>query len=120
MPEPSATVELDPMALLFDGLYLGKPKNFLRTLSRAKSWDVMHEVFRRARSFKAPKPFTVASFHALPRATATTYIRIARMASLTDAEVEMVIAYLHAQNPDHVFPCAILDPRHRIAPEDWP
>jgi hypothetical protein len=50
---------------------------FSARLSRAKSWDVMHEVFRRARSFKAPKPFTVASFHALPRATATSYIRVA-------------------------------------------
>jgi hypothetical protein len=118
MPDPASLPEPSPMARLFDSIYWGKDPSFWRHLTRAKSKDVMLEAFARARSFKAPKPFTVASFHALPPAVATDYIRIARMAACTDDEVELAIAYLHSQNPEHPFPAALIDPRHRM--ERWP
>jgi hypothetical protein len=115
MPEPRPQAEPSPLARLFDGIYWDKDPSFWRHLTRA---NVMREAFARSKSFRAPTPLTVASFSMLPPAAATDYIRIARMASATDDEVEPAIAYLHSQNPEHPFPAALIDPRHRMG--RWP
>jgi hypothetical protein len=118
MPKNPPKPEPQPMARLFDHIYLTAEPGFWRLSDLARSKETMLRAFDRARSFRAPSPLTVASFFELPPACATDYIRIARMATATAAEVEMAIDYLHTQNPGHCYPAALIDPMHRTG--RWP
>ena len=110
-------VEPEPQPLLraFDYVYLTAPAGLWDAEPQARSLAVLRRVFAVSRSFRMPAPMNVTTHrHADP----DQYAKMAALATMPEAEVEAALVAFHTQHADHVYPAALLDPRHRTG--RWP